>query len=105
MSQIPVEVKWHIWTFVNGEPNKNWKKVWEQLRITLLSKKAIDMEETCHACHNVKWSKEMVQVQVWNRVVEKPIKIYYCNQECKIQHFPLSTGQIRIKNKNIAFAM
>ena len=105
MSQLPVEVKWHIWTFVNGEPNKNWKKVWDQLKITLWSKKAIDMEETCHACHNVTWSKEMIQVQVWNRTVEKPIKIYYCNLDCRIQHFPLTPRQITKKNKSIVFAM
>lgn len=105
MNQLPEEVRWNIWTFVNGEPHKNWKQVWDQLRITLWSKKALDMEETCHACHTIKWSKEMIQVQVWNRTVEKPKKIYYCNHECRIHHFPQPTRQIRRKNKNIAFAM
>lgn len=84
MSSLPEEVKWAIWTFVNGEPHKNWKIVWHELRIKLNNLNCIDMEESCQACGVVRWSKEMLSVK---HNTFKNTTIFYCSSECFRSHY------------------
>ena len=97
MSSLPEEVRWNIWTYVSGEPEKNWKPVLRELKITMNNRKCLDMEEACKVCNTVKWSKEMLSVQLFSR---PPNKVFYCSAKCLVSH----QGK-PINNKSLIFAM
>ena len=83
MTRLPKEVKWNIWTFVNGEPRKNWESVLSELKKKINSN-CFDMEEACQACNTVRWSKEMFSVR---HQYFGSTKIFYCTTECLYKHY------------------
>ncbi len=91
MTCLPTEVKWNIWTFVNGEPSNNWVRVCHELKLKMFSR-SFDMEEACQSCDVVRWSKDMLSV----KHVEFNTKIFYCSTECLRRHYrrPINTKSL-----------
>lgn len=93
MTRLPKEVKWNIWTFVNGEPSKNWQSVLCELRTKKINSNCFDMEEACQACNAVRWSNEMFSIR--HQYFGKT-QIFYCTTECLYKHYgkPINTQSL-----------
>ncbi len=81
MNTLCTDTRWNIYTFVNGTPMDNFKKVIEDLQKYWYDYKFYN-EITCYypTCNNTCLKKDASEITIGNKTLG-----YYCSENCALQ--------------------